>query len=272
MNLSVSTSNRPSKVLLAEDSPTQLEHTRMILENSGLEVIAANDGRDALAKARQFRPDIVMTDIVMPLMDGYDLCREIKADEELKRIPVILLTSLSAPDDVVKGLECGADQFLTKPVDEAFLINRLRAMEANRALRDQGASISEVAIDIAFGEKRYRINSNRMQILDLLLSTYANAVQKARELEKVNAKLRDALDTINTMRQLIPICCECRKIRDDAGYWDSMEDFLTKHSITEFSHGYCPDCAREIAQRAGLDTTSLDFASVLSRNTVKEAA
>ena len=117
MNLSVSTSNRPSKVLLAEDSPTQLEHTRMILENSGLEVIAANDGRDALAKARQFRPDIVMTDIVMPLMDGYEVARRIRRMPECANTVLIALTGWGQDMDRRQSREAGFHHHLVKPVD-----------------------------------------------------------------------------------------------------------------------------------------------------------
>ena len=238
------------KLLLCEDSPTQREHTTIMLESNGYEVLAAVDGESALEKARDFLPDIVISDVVMPGIDGYELCRQLKADEELSAMPVMLLTSLSSPDDVVRGLECGADQFLTKPVDEEFLMSRLRAIEANRVLRKESGS--NLGIDISLGEKRFQITSSRIQILDLLLSTYANAVQKARELEKVNVELRDALETISTMKELVPICCGCKKIRDDAGYWDGIEVFLTKHSIAKFSHSFCPECAETWAEENGL--------------------
>src|SRR4030042_4233173 len=122
-------------ILIAEDSPTQAEQLRYILETEGYQVSVARNGKEALSLLSKSRPTAVISDIVMPEMDGYQLCRQIKADERLKDIPVILVTSLSEPRDVIKGLECGADNFITKPYDETFLLSRIRYLLLNREFR-----------------------------------------------------------------------------------------------------------------------------------------
>ena len=103
------------EILIVEDSPTQAEHLKFVLERHGYRVFAARDGREALAAFEERAVELVISDIVMPEMDGYQLCSHIKQDARHKNVPVILLTSLSDPVDVIKGLECGADNFLVQP-------------------------------------------------------------------------------------------------------------------------------------------------------------
>ena len=87
-----------------------------------------------------------------------------------------------------------------------------------------------------------------MQILDMLISTYEAAIQKNRELERTNRELREANEKIRTLSGLIPICAVCKKIRNDNGYWDQLEKFISEHTDANFSHGYCPDCAKKILE------------------------
>ena len=115
-------------VLIAEDSPTQAEHLSSLLENNGFIVTAARNGREALDLARAQRPSVIISDVVMPEMDGYELCRAIKGDAHLKNVPAILVTELSSPQDVFKGLDAGADDFLAKPFSFVVLVARLRAL------------------------------------------------------------------------------------------------------------------------------------------------
>jgi len=103
-----------------------------------------------------------------------------------------------------------------------------------------------MGVEVFFAGKRYFINSDRMQILDLLFSTYQNSLQQKRELERKNKELKEALDTINTLHGIIPICSNCKKIRDDKGSWSQIEAYIGKHSEAQFSHGICPECARKL--------------------------
>ena len=101
--------------MIVEDSPTQAEQLRYLLEEDGYRVTAAATGTQALLAARREKPALILSDIVMPEMDGYAFCKAVKSDEQLKDVPVILMTSLSSAGDVVKGLQCGADNFIRKP-------------------------------------------------------------------------------------------------------------------------------------------------------------
>ncbi|MBN1398263.1 MAG: hybrid sensor histidine kinase/response regulator [Bacteroidetes bacterium] len=178
-----------ANILIVEDSPTQTKMLRFILEENGYAVNSANNGSDALEVIRRNRPNLIITDIIMPVMDGFALCKTVKSDPELKSIPVMLLTSLSDPQDVIKGLQAGADNFLTKPYEDSFLIACIKNIFANLQIRKNIPQDGE--IEIVFAGERYFIDSDRMQIIDLLLSTYDNAVQKNNELHKAHADLME---------------------------------------------------------------------------------
>src|SRR5579862_1556329 len=96
----------PVEVLIAEDSPTQSRRLQHILEKQGYRVIITNNGRQALEAARLKKPTLIISDVVMPEMDGYQLCQSVKSDPGLSDIPIILVTTLSDPQDVIRGLEC----------------------------------------------------------------------------------------------------------------------------------------------------------------------
>jgi signal transduction histidine kinase len=180
--------NESKEILIVEDSPTQAEKLKYILEMEDYQVSIARNGKEALSLLSKSRPTAVISDIVMPEMDGYELCRQIKANKDLSSIPVILLTVLSDPSDVVKALECGADNFLTKPYEERHLLSRLHYFLVNHELR-RTESIS-MGLEILFHGHKLVINSDRLQILNLLLSTYEAAVQKNDELTKVQEELK----------------------------------------------------------------------------------
>ena len=179
----------PDSILIAEDSLTQSLRLQNTLEKNGFTVTAARDGRAALDALATLRPTLVISDIQMPEMDGYELCRNLKADPALRDIPLILLTSLSAPQDIIRGLECGADNFVVKPYDDEFLLARIRTVLANRGLGDAEES---GAIPVHFAGQRYDIAAGRRQILNLLLSTYETAVRTNADLIKAHEELKAA--------------------------------------------------------------------------------
>lgn len=181
---------RPSgKILVAEDSPTQAEQLRFLLEQHEFIPYIVSNGKEALAFLAEQRVDMVITDIVMPEMDGYELSRCIRADEKLKDIPIIMLTALAEPSAILKGLECGADNFLTKPYAAEYLLSRIRYIFANRELRK--TQPLKPGIQVSFGGEQHLITAERQQILDLLLSTFDTAVQKNNELIKAQDVLRE---------------------------------------------------------------------------------
>ena len=177
------------KILIVEDSPTQAAQLKYLLEEEGYAVSTASNGKEALAITRQGRPSLVISDIVMPEMDGHTLCHAIKSDPTLKNIPVLLLTSLTGAEEVLKALQCGADNFARKPYDGKRLLSLVGSILANRETRKAAKMQLGLEIDIA-GEKHF-ITSERQQILDLLLSTFMEAVQLNRDLQAREKELQE---------------------------------------------------------------------------------
>lgn len=179
-------------ILVVEDSKTQATRLKWLLERNGYQVEIASDGQLALEALARRKPTLVLSDIVMPVMDGYEMCRALKSDLATADINVILLTSLWDAADIVKGLQSGADYYLTKPYEEDYLLSTVKS-----ALSQPPASdADEAEIEINLNDQRYLISSTRLQMLHLLLSTYGNAVQQnrlllqsQRELNLVNSKL-----------------------------------------------------------------------------------
>ncbi|UGQ45417.1 hybrid sensor histidine kinase/response regulator [Massilia endophytica] len=169
------------EILIVEDSPTQAERLRRLIQSMRYGARVAANGRLALEAIHQRKPHLVLSDIVMPEMDGYELCRSIKGDPGLRDIPVILVTSLTDPKDIIRGIECGADNFIRKPYAEDYLLNRIGHMLVNQKLRKD--SNMEVGIALYLGDQKHFINAERQQILDLLISTYEQAVQVNSELQ-----------------------------------------------------------------------------------------
>ena len=178
----------PIDILIVEDSKTQAACLRTMLEKNKYRITVARDGQEAVSILEtEFAPQIVISDIVMPNMNGYELCRHIKRLASLRDIPIILLTSLSDPEDVILALECGADNFVTKPFSEELLIDRIHTVLLNKKLR--GGRDTQKGTEIHFAGKKHLITAQRQQIIDLLFSTYENAAYKNRELELVNTQL-----------------------------------------------------------------------------------
>jgi signal transduction histidine kinase len=190
MNPEIKAAEPPVEILIVEDSPTQSMLLQGILETSGFRVSAAENGRAALQSLASRRPTLVISDIQMPGMDGYELCRTIKTDPALAAIPVMLLTSLSAPQDIIRGLECGADNFVVKPYEKEFLLSRIQTILANQLLRKSIGAEKEITI--FFAGRHYVITSDRRQILNLLLTTYETAISTNRKLIQAHEELKAA--------------------------------------------------------------------------------
>lgn len=126
----------PARILIADDNPDNLEIFRTRLAVHGYEIVTACDGAEALAEARDKLPDLILLDVMMPKMDGVEVCRLLKSDAELPFIPIIMLTAKAATRDVVAALEAGADEYLTKPVEHGALVARVKSMLRIKALND----------------------------------------------------------------------------------------------------------------------------------------
>ena len=192
------------EILIVEDSPTQAERLRRLIQSKSYRVRVAGNGRLALAMLREHPPQLVLSDIIMPEMNGYELCSAIKSDPALRHIPVILVTTLNDSKDIIRGIECGADNFVRKPYSEDYLLSRISHMLVNQKLR-QTPDTDGIALYL--GDQKHFIHAGRQQILDLLISTYEQAVQvnselQARERQVIELNMRLAhhaaeLETIN---------------------------------------------------------------------------
>lgn len=184
-------------IVIAEDSLTQAEKIRYTLENKGFRVACGKNGRDALRIIEEKVPDLVISDIIMPEMDGFELCRSIKTKSRLQGIPVILLTSLAHTEDVLKGLESGADNYIIKPFSDEQLVTRIETILSDDENAGKEKRIQE-QIDILFEGKKYLLNSTKIQILNMLLTTYEGAVQKTRKLEETQSVLNELRNSLES--------------------------------------------------------------------------
>jgi adenylate cyclase len=143
----------PPRILIADDNAANLDILRMRLASQGYEIATATDGEAALEGVRVQLPDLILLDVMMPKRDGFEVCRLLRADQDLPFIPIILVTAKDDPRDIVAGLESGADEYLTKPVDHAALTARVRSILRMKALHDkvqeQSAHLQAQAAELA---------------------------------------------------------------------------------------------------------------------------
>jgi PAS domain S-box-containing protein len=208
MSFALNINRRQVTIVIAEDSATQAQELCMLLEEQGFRVLRGRNGAEALSMVVSERPDLIISDVMMPEMDGYQFCRAIKADLDLAHTPFILVTTLSTPHDVFRGLDVGADNFIIKPYDQELLLSRIRYILTNRDLRKSGKL--QVGIEIELSGQRHFITAERQQILDLLISTYEQAVRLNEALELRQKELARSYDTINALYGIADSLNRCR--------------------------------------------------------------
>jgi sigma-B regulation protein RsbU (phosphoserine phosphatase) len=187
------------KVLVAEDEPVSRRILEAILVKWGYEVVVASDGIEALQILQAEKiPLLAILDWMMPGMDGIEVCQKVRGSIRLKPTYIILLTAKDRTEDIVLGLQMGADDYIRKPFD----IRELRArIQVGLRIMDLQGALSD------------RVN-----------------------------ELEIALSKVKQLQGLLPICCYCKKIRNDQNYWEQVEKYIIQHSEAQFSHGICPDC------------------------------
>ncbi len=167
-------------ILIVEDNPKNIQFLGNLLMPHGYELGVAQNGIEALTFLEERLPDLILLDVMMPEMDGYQFCQKLKSNLAFSHIPVIFLTAKSQSDDIIKGFEVGGVDYVTKPFIAAELMARIKT-----------------------------------------------------QLE------------IKQLRNLIPICSYCKKVRDDEGLWRELEHYINSHTNTRFSHSICKECAEK---------------------------
>ena len=186
-------------ILVADDTPSNLELVNEILGQE-YELIIAINGAEALELARTGCPDLILLDVMMPELDGLEVCRRLKAERLTASIPVIFLTALSDAEALLQGFQAGGSDYVGKPFNPEELQAR-------------------VATHLGLKQALDRERTLRMA-------------------------LEAALAEVKQLSGLLPICAWCKKIRDDQGEWNQLEEYLSTRSEVDFTHGVCPECAK----------------------------
>lgn len=182
---------RSARVLFAEDSRVQALVLDRTLRQAGYDVTATGDGVEALAAVRAQAPDIIISDIEMPEMDGIDFCRAVKDDPALCGIPVIMVTSLATPSDLIRAIAAGADTYITKPYDADALLARIRErLDAERVHTPLSERPEE---NVVFAGTPYAVRTSQQHTINFLLALYSNVAAQNEELARLNDRKNQLL-------------------------------------------------------------------------------
>jgi DNA-binding response OmpR family regulator len=202
----------PPQILIVDDNLTNVDILQARLAAHGYDILTANDGEQAVSIAREKYPDLILLDVMMPKMDGVEVCRNLKSDPSLPFMPIILVTAKSDSKDVVAGLEAGAEEYLTKPVDQQALVARVKSMLRIKGLHDttqeQAAQLSEW--------------SGKLEELNRTLEDRVN--QQVHHIERLNRLRRFLSPAVAEMivssgedrleshrREIAAVCCDLRR-------------------------------------------------------------
>lgn len=187
------------RILIAEDDPISRRVLETTLKRWGYDVVVAVNGNEAWDLLQDdVSPQLAILDWMMPGLDGIQLCRRLRETATIDPVYILLLTARGEKEDIVTGLEAGANDYVTKPFDREELQARVRV----------GARMVELQQSLA---------------------------------DRVS-ELEEALQQVKRLEGILPICSFCKRVRDDADYWQQVESYVASRSEARFSHGICPEC------------------------------
>lgn len=193
--------DEPSDVLLVDDRPENLIALRALLTVPSLRILVANSGTEALAIAAQHDLAVILLDVQMPGMDGFETATRLREIDTQKRVPIIFVTAISRDQEhMFQGYSCGAVDYLFKPLTPFVVRSKVRVFA---------------------------------------------------ELHQQQRKLAAAAQHIFNLQQMLPICSGCKSVRNDDGYWSSIETYLAQHTGADLTHGYCPTCLELAKSKVG---------------------
>ena len=215
-------------IMVVDDTLENVELLSQILMAHDYEVFSVLSGKLAIKSVETALPDLILLDIRMPDMDGYEVCQRLKSNEHTKDIPIIFISALDDLADKVRGFELGGIDYITKPFQLAEVLVRVKTHLAVRHLQEQLQIANEKLAEQL--QESERLNS---------------------ELQQRNVELQESLRTIKKLSGLVPICAWCHKtIRNEQGTWMDLEVYIEDHSEAKFTHGMCPDCLKRLKEES----------------------
>lgn len=253
------------RMLIVEDNPIQAISLERLLCKEGYVVDWAKNGAEALEKARANRPNLILTDTIMPVMDGYQLSVKLKQDKELRDIPLIIIGALEETGDIIKALECGAEHYITKPFDEDFLTDKVDFVIRNPIPYKNLPE--EKCIEIPYDRDCFKIHAGRGQSLCLLLSTYENILVRNKKMKQLQEELISLNESRKSKEQ------ERKKsltagIKEHRRVIDELEQICWMLSPRDLSSQIGRYADSDAAQGYG-DLTLLNFDGIISSHVDK---
>ena len=182
--------------------PENLKLLGEVLTSAGYAIRPVKSGPKAISASLSKPPDLILLDIRMPGMNGFETAEHLKSNPQTNALPIIFISALTDVEEKVKAFKAGGVDYINKPFHQEEVLARVE--------------------------------------------THLSLTRLYRRLKEQNVELQKALVEVKTLRGMIPICANCKKVRDDAGYWNRIEDYIRMNSEAEFSHSICPDCVKKL--------------------------
>jgi len=223
------------KILIIDDDKNVRKTLADILKVKGYELFTAESGTNGLALLKQLPINLVIVDLGLSDMSGLEVLGRIKTNRPFAE--TIILTGNASLDSAIEATNKGAFSYLLKPYDiDKLILHIKRALEKQKAqevIAQRTAELESINIKL------------RMTNAELT-NEVAERKRAEEENEKLIYELKDALSKIKSLTGLLPICANCKKVRNDKGFWEPIEIYIRDRSEADFSHGICPECAKEL--------------------------